>query len=268
MWRSRILSLFAGISLLAFLSGCAAKKVVLVPAPNAALASAPKFNGATSEVDGVRIIAAANEWSGRPANLWKHVTPLLVRIENHSNHPLQISYDDFTLREPQGKTFADLPPAAIKGTTYVGDNFQHSIGGAQLVNTAFDPQRGDDASHVAAPAGRVYITPEFDYDDFYTAPYWDYGYTGLSPWSGVWAPDLGYYNTYYPYMRQIHLPTPSMLRKGIPEGVVNPGGHIAGFLYFSKVGDKAQQVNLVANLVDAKTQQKFGQITIPFEVKK
>lgn len=251
---------------------CAAKRVVLVPAPNATLASAPKFKGALGQQDGVRIIAAANEWDGRPHNLYKFVTPLRVQIENHSGHALQISYGDFRLTAPNGKAYVDLPPTDIRGHEYVGANYVPAPGnGAALVYGSYFPQasaarlvRTDDDEGDED----VEISPDFDWDGFYLAPYWGFGYYGMSPWPYTWAPDYGYYNQYYPYMHRTHLPTRSMLRRGIPEGVIANGGHITGFLYFSRVGSHVSQVELVARLVDAKTQKRFGRIEIPFVVRK
>jgi hypothetical protein len=68
-------------------------------------------------------------------------------------------------------------------------------------------------------------------------------------------------------MRQVHLPTRSMLRKAIPEGVLANSASISGFLYFQKPGgtSKPQMISYQANLVDANTGQQFGTISIPFE---
>jgi hypothetical protein len=263
-------TLFTPLALAALLllAGCAAKRVVLAPAPTANIASALNFQGAVGEADGVRIVAAANEWNGVPADLGTRVTPLRVRIDNHSGHPLRVAYDDFDLSALSGKTFAALPPTDIRGTHTVGDNFepQHP---AVFVNSAFHPQAHPAPPHPGA-TGRVIITPGFDYDDFYPAPYWGYGYAGIGPWPYAWGwgPNFGYYGTYYP-MWQVKLPTESMLRKAIPEGVVQNGGFISGFIYFQKPKDenKNSQLEFVARLIDAQTGQQFGTIRIPFVVK-
>jgi hypothetical protein len=113
---------------------------------------------------------------------------------------------------------------------------------------------------------RIVITPGFDYDDFYYAPYWGYGYAGIGAWPYWWGPDTGYYDTYYPYMRALRLPTRSMLRKGIPEGVIAPGGYVQGFLFFSKVHPNLTRVAFVAKLRGAHTGQRFATIRIPFQV--
>jgi hypothetical protein len=112
------------------------------------------------------------------------------------------------------------------------------------------------------------LEPDFDSDDYYIAPWWGYAYPGLGFWPYAWGPpDWTYYDQYYPYLRQIHLPTRSMLRKAIPEGVVANGGRISGFLYFQKPDHKrtSDTITFDATLVDAQTGQTFGQLAVPFE---
>jgi len=270
--KSGAIGVLSILSLSPLMLACAAKRVVLVPAPSTTVTSTRRFKGALGHDAGVRIIAATNDWNGTPANLYKFVTPVRVRIDNNSGHPLQISYDNFRLASPSGRVFIDLPPADIKGRAYVGQNLAPGVGsmpvpvydayrapsgGARIVRI---DDEGDDEGEV--------IAPDFDFDGFYAAPYWAYGYSGMTPWPYSWSPDWGYYNMYYPYMRRIHLPTRSMLRRGIPEGVIANGGHIDGFLYFAEVSDNVPRVNLIARLVDARTHREFGQIEIPFVVRK
>ncbi|MGH9559639.1 MAG: hypothetical protein ACRD30_10400 [Bryobacteraceae bacterium] len=55
-----------------------------------------------------------------------------------------------------------------------------------------------------------------------------------------------------------------MIRKAIPEGVVNPGGHVEGYLYFQKIPKDTQNLIFIARLNDARTHAEFGTIRIPF----
>jgi hypothetical protein len=241
----------------AFVAGCAAHRAYLVPAPTDNLANGG--HSAVAESNGVKVVVTPNQWNGTPRDLPNKVTPVKVRIVNHSNQPLRVVYGDFTLQTQQGTSLAALPPSEIRGTQYISQNIMP--GQARLVEAAWrDEDSGDDE-------GRVLISPGFDSDNFYYAPYWSYGYAGLSPWPYGWAPDQGYYNMYYPYMQQVHLPTQSMLRKGIPEGVIKPGGYVDGFLYFKKVDPSLNEVSFVAKLQDAKTGRQFGTISVPLEVK-
>lgn len=58
-----------------------------------------------------------------------------------------------------------------------------------------------------------------------------------------------------------------MLRHAIPEGVINPGGHVAGYLYFQKLPKSASNVQFTMRLEGARSHRQFGTIQIPFEKK-
>jgi hypothetical protein len=54
-----------------------------------------------------------------------------------------------------------------------------------------------------------------------------------------------------------------MLDRALPDGVVEPGGRVGGFLYFQRL-ERPGPFTFSVDLVDAKTGQRFGAITIPF----
>lgn len=262
--KQRELSLVMIALILTFAAGCATRHAYLVPAPTDHLTDAR--HAATASADYVSITVVPDDWNGRPHNLYKRVTPLKARIENHGKEPIRLVYRDFDVQTPQGNLLAALPPSQIRGTQYVGENQVPSD--PPLKNTARqDPDRDRDHDQDVDGGPTVIVTPGFDSDDFYYAPYWDYGYVGIGPWPNAWAPDWGYYNSYYPYMRRIHLPTRSMLRKGIPEGVIAPGGYVEGFLFFTKVNPDLKNVEFIAKLQNADTGKQFGTVKIAFEVK-
>jgi|GEM_PF-438017 len=258
-----------------FSSGCAAKRAYLVPAPSDMLTNAGR--AATAHAEGVKIVVMPNDWNGRPRNLYRYVTPLNVRIENHSKRPVRLAYEDFHLQTPRGRELAALPPSQIRGAQYSENATALTRMTGTVTNAPYESsfvaasfQRGDgdhdvdDVDH--GHRSVIIVNPGFDSDDFYYAPYWGYGYFGLGPWPYWWGPDMGYYNYYYPYMRRMHLPTRSMLKKGLPEGVIAPGGYVQGFLYFSRVNPKLTTVTFVANLQSAHNGRRFGKIQIPFQV--
>lgn len=251
--------------------GCATyHHAYLQPAANANLS--PNGRSAVATADNVSITVTPNAWNGTPNDLYRKVTPVRVRIQNNSKVPIRIVYDDFNLSSPNGQTFAALPPSRITGTEALGDNQLPSK--ARVVDAAYrqdrddrdqDGDRDEDRDYDRGGT-RVIITPAFDHDDFYYAPYWGYSYYGMGAWPYGWAPDSVYFNTYYPYMSAIQLPTRSMLQKGIPEGVIAPGGYVQGFLYFSKVNPNAEEVDFTARLQNAKMGEQMGAINIPFNV--
>ena len=86
------------------------------------------------------------------------------------------------------------------------------------------------------------------------APYYSAVYSTM----GVYDPY--YYDAYETYYADIDLPTPEMLQHALPEGVVDPGGSVTGFIYFEDVSDDVPRVEFRGQLVDASTG------TIPFAV--
>ena len=61
------------------------------------------------------------------------------------------------------------------------------------------------------------------------------------------------------------LPTPDMLSQALPEGMVQDGEDVTGFLYFPSVTGTEHAVELDMTLSDATDGQAFGRIAIPFQ---
>jgi hypothetical protein len=74
--------------------------------------------------------------------------------------------------------------------------------------------------------------------------------------------DTVYFNRYHPSFQTINLPTGDMIQKALPEGVVEPGGRVSGFLYFEDPDDDVGRVTLTHELTTPMG-TKFGQIQIP-----
>jgi hypothetical protein len=112
--------------------------------------------------------------------------------------------------------------------------------------------------------------PRFHHQHFYVAPFYSYYYPGWPLWYGGVYPfgyDYGWDVPYYPseeYALRPSLPSQDMLSVSLPEGVLEPGGTVDGFLYFQRVppGD----AHLEMNLVDGSSGQQFGTITMPLVV--
>jgi len=98
------------------IAGCTAKHAVVVPAPNATLASAP--NSAQGSDEGVTVVLQANAWDDFPQTLDRDLIPLRVTIRNQSGHPLAVRYDNFVLIATDNHRYTDIPPYQIKGNTY------------------------------------------------------------------------------------------------------------------------------------------------------
>jgi hypothetical protein len=70
-----------------------------------------------------------------------------------------------------------------------------------------------------------------------------------------------FYDQYYATWKPA-LPTRDMLQQALPEGVLQPGGSAAGFLYFNHLQEKGPVV-FTAEIVAADTRQPLGTVRIP-----
>ncbi len=209
-------------------AGCA---TTLVPAPGAHRVASVGY-AAEAEQAGVHVVASAGAWRGFPSDLDDIVEPMLVTITNDSGRSLEIRYEHFDLLTPGGVIFAALPPFQITGVT-------------------FEP---------IYPTGGSAMGFGFS-----VAPYLSPWYPGWTVYGGPFPFHSGYYTGYYGIYssyERITLPTGDMIQKALPEGVLEPGGRITGFLYFEQVTD-VSRVAFVTRLVEVGG-QPFGQIQIPF----
>jgi len=96
--------------------------------------------------------------------------------------------------------------------------------------------------------------PGFGYTAFELAPgYSDY-YPSVRP-----CADPYYYGYYYPRWRSINLPTDGMLRRALPEGILNSGGRLDGYLYFEELTDDVERVAFRMDVVNARTGMNLGE---------
>jgi hypothetical protein len=196
----------------------------LVPAPDAIRAGGR--DAAIAEEQGVRIVARTNAWRGYPPNLDFELTPVLVTIDNQGARPVRVRHESFALTGTD-RTFAALAPFEIDG--------------AVAVQVPAGP--GWAPWHSPAYLGYPYAFPS---DSFYWRRYaWDPFY-----WDRYWTD-------------WVRLPTGDMVQKALPEGTVEAGDRVAGFVYFERVRD-VEAVTFQTNLVDARTGEQFGVVTIPF----
>lgn len=152
--------------------------------------------------------------------------------------PLRLRYNEFALVSPTGRRYAALPPYGVEG----------DVADPTLVD-AYDP-----------------VTPAFTYDRFRVAPYYASVYPTLTPYNDPFYYDRPYYDRYYTVYRDIELPTQEMVEQVLPEGVIDPGGSVSGFLYFERVDPEAPRVRFRADLANARTGETFGEVSIPFTV--
>lgn len=276
--------ILAAAAALALLGACAHQNV-LIPAPGAALAS---DGGATGKAGGVRIDVRGDAWKGDPKNLGDFLTPVLVEISNDSDRPVQVRYSDFGLVGQSGFRYAALPPFKPMGTAYgslegegtakesgqwkapplpdaeaAGAGPEAKAVGERERRTASLPPDAEAIGVGARGAGHPAPPPlHVAHRHFFVAPYQAPYYGYFSPWPYPFGFDSLYWGQYY-YAWVEPLPTPTMMNDALPEGVLEPGGSIGGFVYFQNVTPREGRVTFVAHLVDAKTQEPVGAIEVP-----
>jgi hypothetical protein len=199
------------------------------------VAGAP--HAAKGESNGVRMVVRTDAWSSFPKNLEQEVTPIKVTIQNTSNRSVRVCYEDFAL-EGYGVRYAALPPLEINESVV------------------------ERPSHPVYYPPAFVLTPRFLHRGFWIAPWHAPYYSAFRPWPDPWLYNRGYYDLYFPRWR-VALPSKQMLELAIPEGVVEPGGSVTGFLYFSEIPRAVDRVTFVAKLVDGHTEETFGTIEIP-----
>ena len=210
------------------LAGCAAGR--LRPASSAhILPDVP--NAAVAEQSGIRVAAEANDWNAAPDDLVERLTPIKVRIINHSGEPIQLLYQQFALVGAHGHRYQPLPPAPI-----------------------------GDAAHVP-PVHPVYAASKF-----FLAPRLHGVYPSLETWSAPLARDDDFYARQVARWDQ-DLPSHPMRRMALPEGVLADGGEISGFLYFENATRKERRVTFQADLDAPPQGDQVAEIEIPFVVR-
>lgn len=194
----------------------------------------PLDEAASARVGQVELTAQAARWPDLPIE--REVTPLRILLRNESERPIRLSYEDFELvRTDTGRRYAALPPLAIEGT-------------------------------IEKPLAH-YDRPGFGHERFRVAPHHAWYYPGLQPWPETFAYDDLYYRSWYGRWAEIPLPTPEMVAAALPEGVVQPGGFVDGWLYFERLPAERGPVEFRFQLVDAESEDVVGVATIPFLVR-
>jgi hypothetical protein len=79
------------------------------------------------------------------------------------------------------------------------------------------------------------------------------------------TPAYGYYPGAWSDYSVIELPTRDMVAQALPEGMLEPGQKISGFVFFEDLDDDIAEVVFTAPLVEATKHFTFGNIEIPFE---
>ncbi|MBU8899847.1 hypothetical protein DRW03_15890 [Corallococcus sp. H22C18031201] len=235
-----------GIAVLMLIAGCAPTASQLRPAPSAQVVQGDTA-AATTQQEGVHLVADGTAWKGHPSDLGQRLTPVFVQVQNQSDRPLRIQYSAFSLVGADSHFhYSALPLLALQ------NGLAQGTGGS-----------GNNNDNRYAPASwSVGLGYGFGY-----GPGWRRGFGWGPYWGGPWF-DPYYYPGYYGAPYPEPLPTEDMLTRALPEGTLAPGGRLDGFLYFQGVTRRESAVKLELKLVDARTGEAFGTLDIPFQVSK
>lgn len=224
-------------------AGCALEPVLVPDATAQKLGDKVAF----TETQGVRVSVNGDAWKGDPFNLPDVLTPLHVSIENGGPVPLRLAYRDFAIVGESGMRYSALSPLQIDSQLPTG-----SI------------ERPDGRYTTVAYQARARVPPRFHGRRFYVAPHYGYYYPGYPLWGSPF-PYSSWGMTAYSWPQT--LPTEDMIAEALPEGVLEPGGHVDGFVYFQGVTRREQRVRFDFKMYDAQTGQQLGEAVVPFMVK-
>lgn len=219
------------------ISACGPKNA-LEPAKSAQTVKGME-DAARTKAEGLQLTAQVDAWPGYD-EVRSQVTPVRVILENRSGQPVVVKYKNFALKAESGETFAALPPFQIEG--------EIAVAAGSYGRQAIAPLWSARGYEVAAPYGYVYGA-------------------SVPVSSAPFVYDYDYYDAYYPTWVELDLPTMDMVARAIPEGTLQPGGTLDGFLYFQRVeAGEAERVQLSARLVRPEDEHVVTTLQVPFRV--
>lgn len=170
----------------------------------------------------VEIVTRPGAWRGWPSALGRFVTPIHVTMVNRGAAPVRVSFDDFALAPADGRRLAAVLPTEVRGIVHEPPPPPRSSTGLALGADGYRQER-------------EWVLP---------GSAWN---TRADPVARVGEP--------------LALPSPDVLDKALPEGVLSPGETASGFVYFERVPGPGP-VELTARLVDARTGQPLGRAVV------
>ena len=225
---------------------------VLVPAPGATRSSRDR-DYAISRVAGVRLWASGNEWRFSPEDLTDVLTPIAVTIENRSGFKVRLTTKDFSLVGDSGFRYAALPPLP---------NQQQQAPRSEATGSSVEMIAAE--YRQAMPARGVPYRGAPSPHRFWVAPH-GYGFSGFPVWPNGWPWwDNGSYQRWSSNWPQT-LPSTDMLQRALPDGVLDDGGRISGFVYFQHL-ERERAVDLEFEIHDAESGDLLGTARVPFDI--
>lgn len=256
--------LFAACALAS--SACVYEQPVLMPAKDAAVYPGRRDVG-LAETAGIRLMVQGDAWRGNPRHLADLVTPLHVTIENQSGRTLRIRYSDFALAGDSGMTYGaiQLMPSQNSQVGALAPDGAAPVLAAEGQSARIVLAQSAQATPGARTRSIRVVRPRFYHRGFYVAPHFGWAYPGLQIWAYPFPYDSYYYDRYYQSWQE-PFPTQDMLDEALPEGALETGGEVRGFVYFQHLGRRETRVDLRATLVDTANGENVAEARIPLVV--
>lgn len=107
--------------------------------------------------------------------------------------------------------------------------------------------------------------PYFTATGFHVAPHHSLFFPHFTTVGHGFFHDLAFHHAGFSHFRRFQLPTRDMLRRALPEGVLDPGGEIRGYLFFDAFEQgEVEHVTFVGDLKVAEDGETLGEARIPF----
>jgi hypothetical protein len=228
----------------------------------------------------VTITAFATAWAGDPEDLTDYLTPVAVELYNAGPWEVRVSYADFGLRDERGERFPAINPFQSARYSNVEDPgvllASRGGGGGHGGGGRFSAGRsgGGGGGHVVVgPPGGTRsgaVGAHGGWSGYHVHPgargwygpgwlYWGLPFV-QPPWYATWVYPWGPAN--YPSDR----PSADVVESALPEGVLEAGGHVNGFLYFKKATDRTRQLVLSWDAHEALQGGYVGMARVPLMV--
>jgi len=206
----------------------------------------PEVRSSTSDKKNVKITISSNVWAGNPENLPAYLTAFYIEIENNSDLPITVQYDDIALidqfRNQYNALLPDMASNIIvqksKSKWYFHPSISIGFGSGGYYGGRY---RG---SYGIGYGGYGYGYP------YYRSPfYWPYNYA--------------YYNNYYSgYYDQDYS---DLFTRSLVPGVIRPNARISGFVFFKKLPREVNTFELDISYRVESADKQYN-LTFPYSV--
>jgi len=206
----------------------------------------PEVRSSAPDKKNIHITISSNVWSGNPDSLPTYLTAFFIEIENNSDKPITIQYDDIVLidqfRNQYNALLPDMASNIImqksKSKWYFRPSISIGFGSGGYYGGRY---RG---SYGIGYGGYGHGYP------YYRSPfYWPYNYA--------------YYNNYYSdyYDRDYS----DLFTKSLVPGTIRPNAKISGFVFFKKLPKEVNTFDLEVSYRIEGGEKQYD-LTFPYSV--